>query len=107
LATFHWQVMAARRPYKPHFLQTFESQSPFYCSLPEMEKDQFCKDLSHWPNPPQVDWAHFLVNMVLACDWVVPECWKYFLSQTPPLSIARINDLVKEQGFHIPDNWQP
>ena len=105
LATFRWQVMLARKPYKPHFSQTFESQSPFYRSLPEMEKDQFLKDLSNWPNPRQVDWAHLLVNMILGCDWV--GCWDYFLSQKPPLSIARINELVKEQGFQIPDDWRP
>ncbi len=94
-------------PYKPHFLRTFESQSPFYCSLSEMEKDQFWKDLSHWPNLLQVDWAHFLVNMVLGCDWVGPEHWQYLSSKKPPLSIAEINDGVKEQGFHVPDNWRP
>jgi hypothetical protein len=43
--------------------------------------------------------------MVLGCDWA--GCWDYFLNQKPPLTIARINDLVKEQGFRVPDNWLP
>lgn len=101
-ATFRWQIMRARRPYKPHFLRIFKTQSPFYNSLSESEKNQFWSDLSHWPNPPQVDWAHFFVNMVLGCDWV-NDVWKTFLSPQPALSIREINELVRDQGFQIPE----
>lgn len=46
-ATFRWQVMRARRKYRPHFLRTFQSQSPFFNSLSVDEIDQFWRDLSH------------------------------------------------------------
>jgi hypothetical protein len=105
-ATFRWQVMLARQSYKSHFLRTFEEQSPFYNLLPEKENDQFWEDLAHWPNPPQVDWAHMFVNMVLGCDWigVAPE---HFVSPRPPLSIDEINEVIKNQGFQIPAHWRP
>ena len=106
-ATFRWQVMRARRPYRPHFLRAFQSQSPFFNSLSVDEIDQFWRDLSHWPNPPQVDWAHMFVNMVLGCDWNTPESWKRFLNPEPALSISEINKLVVKQGFQIPLNWCP
>lgn len=102
-ATFRWQVMRARKPCKPHFLRYFESQSPFYNSLSSAEKDQFWRDLDHWPNLRQVDWAHFFVNMVLGCDWKIEN----FLSPQAPLSIQEINRLIREQGFKIPQNWSP
>jgi len=101
--TFRWQIMRARKPYKTHFLRTFENQSPFYNSLSQSEKDQFWRDLSHWPNPPQVDWAHLFVNMVLGCDWKI----QFFLKPQPPLPILQINGLVKDQGFQIPEDWCP
>lgn len=103
-ATFRWQVMLAGRPYKPHFLKTFESQSPFYRSLLELEKDQFWNDLAYWPNPLQVDWAHLFVNMVLGCDW---QDFCPSPRQRLPLPVAEINKKLSEQGFCIPDNWQP
>jgi len=106
-ATFRWQVMRSRSPYKPHFLSTFETQSPTYNSLSPEEKDQFWLDLAHWPNPPQVDWAHFFVNMVLGCDWIPPQTWETFLKPQPALDIKKINELVRDQGFQIPDGWHP
>lgn len=105
--TFRWQVMRARKPYKPHFLRTFENQSPFYISLSPRKRDQFWRDLGDWPNPPQVDWAHLFVNMVLGCDWVGAEVWRTFLSPGRALSMPEINELIREQGFQIPGNWRP
>jgi len=107
LATFRWQVMRARRPYKPHFLRTIENQSSFYNSLSVHEKEQFWSDLAHWPNPPQVDWAHFFVNMVLGCDWISQRVWQTFLSRQEPIPIPEINKLIIEQGFQIPQGWHP
>jgi hypothetical protein len=104
-ATFRWQVMAARQPYRPHFERTFQRDSPFYRGLPAAEQEQFWSDLAHWPNPPQVDWAHMMVNMLLGCDWLGD--WRYFLQPRPPLSLAEINQRVAEQGFSIPADWQP
>lgn len=106
-AKFRWQIMRARKPYKPHFIGTFENQSSFYKSLTPAEKDQFWRDLNHWPNPPQVDWAHLFVNMILGCDWIRREEWKMFLSPQIPLSIQEINKRIWEQGFQIPENWCP
>jgi hypothetical protein len=105
LATFRWQVMAARQPYRPHFARTFERDSPGYRAMPAAAQEQFWADLAHWPNPPQVDWAHMLVNMLLGCDWLGD--WRYFLQPQPPLSLAEINARVAEQGFQIPDGWEP
>jgi len=106
-ATFRWQVMRSRQAYKPHFEGTFQNHSPFYNSLSQSEKDQFWLDLTHWPNPPQVDWAHMMVNMVLGCDWNRPPAWPTFLSPQQPLSISEINEIIRQQGFQIPNNWQP
>ena len=106
-ATFRWQVMRARKPYRPHFLRTFESQSAFYNSLGMEEQDKFWRDLAHWPNPPRVDWAHLFVNMVLGCDWNSPQVWPMFLSPQPPLPIPEINEIVAELSFQVPDEWQP
>ena len=107
LATFRWQVMRNRQPYESHFIWTFENHSPFYNSLTMAEKNQFWLDIAHWPNPPQVDWAHMFVNMVLGCDWNGWPAWQQFLSPKPPLTIPEINNLIRGQGFRIPDNWQP
>ncbi len=107
LATFRFQVMRARKPYKSHFIKTFESQSTFYNALSEDEKEEFWKDLSNWPNPPQVDWAHMFVNMVLGCDWNSQEAWHTFLTPQPPLPISEINRHVAQIGFQIPGDWSP
>jgi hypothetical protein len=104
-ATFRWQVMRAGKPYKPHFLRTFENQSFFYNALSSAEKEQFWLDLAHWPDPQQVDWAHMFVNMVLGLDWF--PVWDNFHSPQPPLSIAEINRRVKRMGFQIQQNWSP
>ncbi len=106
LATFRWQVMRARKPYKPHFLMTFQNQSIFYNSLPPEKQKQFWCDLTYWPNAPQVDWAHFLVNMVLGCDWN-NHLWKHFLITKPPLSMLEVNEIIRGLGFQIPDDWHP
>ena len=106
-ATFRWQVMRSRQPYKPHFQGTFQNYSPFYNSLSQSEKDQVWSDLAHWPNPREVDWAHMMVNMVLGCDWIRGQMWQEFLSPQQPLSISQINEIIREQDFEIPNNWQP
>lgn len=97
-ATFRFQVMLLRRPYRPHFEATFAKESPYYRALSEDEKKQFWEDMFHWPNPPQVDWAHMFVNMVLGCDW-----------SPKALSIPEINKILSKNslGFEIPEGWDP
>lgn len=104
-ATFRWQLMRAGKPYRPHFLGTFENQSFFFNHLSSSEKEQFWRDLAYWPDPKKVDWAHLFVNMVLGADWF--PVWKYFHSPQRPLSFSEINQLVKPMGFQIPENWTP
>jgi len=101
MATFRFQVMLSRQPYQPHFQRTFEMQSPAYNSLSAEQKEQFWLDLANWPNPPQVDWAHFIVNMILPGDFVGPNQWIYFLIQRPALSLVEINNIVINFGFQI------
>lgn len=105
LATFRWQIMRASMHYKPHFVKTFENQSPFYNLLSPAEKSQFWSDLANRPNPSNFDWAHFFVNMVFGCDWI----WKEFFTPKSPLSIKEINKRIEELGldFKIPENWSP
>ncbi len=64
-ATFRWQVFMAKEDYKQHFAPTFEEHSPFYCAMSQGNRQQFWSDLECWPNPPEVDWAHMFVNMIL------------------------------------------
>ncbi len=100
MATFRWQVMLSRQPYRPHFQRIFEEQSPSYNALSDAQKEQFWLDLSNWPNPPQVDWAHMMVNMVLPGDF--KNNWDYFLSQKPALRSDEINIKIQGLGFQIP-----
>jgi hypothetical protein len=99
-ATFRLQIMRARQEYKPHFEGTFEKHSQIYLSLSEKDKEQFWSDLSNWPNPPQVDWAHMMVNMILPGDFV--GAWNDFLSPKPALTIDEINKIVAPMNFQIP-----
>jgi hypothetical protein len=103
LATFRWQVMRAGKPYRPHFLRTFEDQSFFFNSLSAAEREQFWRDLAYWPDPNKVDWAHLFVNMVLGADWF--PIYQHFHSPQRPLSFSEINKLVEPMGFQIPANW--
>lgn len=105
MATFRLGVMLSRQPYKPHFQATFEEQSPAYNSLSAEQKEQFWLDLSNWPNPPQVDWAHMMVNMVLPGDFVTN--WNYFLTPRLALNLDEINRCIQGLGFRIPSNWHP
>jgi hypothetical protein len=104
MATFRLQVMLSRQPYPNHFQRTFEAQSPSYNSLSQKQKSQFWSDLSNWPNPPQVDWAHLMVNMILPGDF---RRWEFFCSPHPPISLEEINKIIISWGFQIPNDWHP
>lgn len=101
--TFRFQIMAPRSPYREHFESTFNRQSFFYREMQEKEKVSFWEDMTHWPNPPQVDWAHMFVNMVLGLDWPI------FFQSSPmnPATLNEINNILRQcnMGIQIPNNW--
>ena len=104
-ATFRWQVFMAKRDYREHFAPTFETSSPFYRDMPDKDRQQLWRDLEYWPNPPQVDWAHMFVNMVLACDWNHVFGWTY---PQEPRTIPQINEaLGVDHVFQVPPEWTP
>lgn len=103
--TFRLQVMRSRQAYKPHFEGTFEKHSQIFLSLSDEDKKQFRDDLSNWPNPPQVDWAHMMVNMILPGDF---QKWNDFLSPKPAMTFEEINRIIAPVwNFQIPNGWSP
>lgn len=102
LAIYRWQIRKASLPVREHFEPAFRKYSSTYNSLSEKEKDQFFADLAEWPNPPQVDWAHMMVNFVLGCDWNLVFSDPNYLTPGKPLSVPEINALIKNLGFQIP-----
>ena len=104
MAAYRWQVMAGRRPSKPHFEYTFKKHSPYYNRLSDEQKNQLWRDLDNWPDLRQVDWAHMMVNMVLPGDWL--DDWKYFSTPKDPLSISDVNLKLADLGFQIPLDWR-
>ncbi|OGW76084.1 MAG: hypothetical protein A2Z72_01830 [Omnitrophica bacterium RBG_13_46_9] len=107
IAAFRLQFMPLRQPYKSYFEKTFRIQSEAYNSLSEQEKEQFWLDLSNWPDPNQVDWAHMMVNMILPGDWPQSLYKAYLFSQKPPLDMTEINKMIMHLGFQIPAAWHP
>lgn len=103
--TFRLQVMRSRQAYKPHFEGTFEKHSQTYSSLSEKGKKRFWDVLSNWPNPPEVDWAHMMVNMILPGDFI-PPC-NDFLSPKPAMAVEEINKTIASINFQIPLGWNP
>jgi hypothetical protein len=107
IATFRWQITLSHVLARQHFENIFMAQSPSYNSLSLAQKEQFLLDLGYWPNPPQVDWAHMMVNMILPGDWIKGGKWEYFLTPKPAKTINEINDIIKELNFQIPPGWHP
>jgi len=104
-ATFRGQVFMERGDYRGHFAPTFEKLSPFYCCISDKDRRQFWSDLEYWPNPPQVDWAHMFVNMVLASDW---NCLFELEYPQDRLTIPKINQVLsRDHVFQIPLEWNP
>ena len=96
--------------YRSHFERTLKAMSPTYIGLSESEREQWWLDLQNWPNPPQVDWAHLFVNMVLGCDWIqLGRFSQQFQIQRPPLTIPELNELLTQfkLGFSVPLEWEP
>lgn len=104
-ATFRFQVFMVKGDYKAHFAPTFEKLSPFYCGMPDKDRQQFWSEIEYWPKPPQVDRAHMFVNMVLAFDWMNLFVLKYPREQ---LTIPEINQVLsRDHVFQIPLEWNP
>lgn len=102
--TYRWQAFMSRGDCRDHFAPSFESRSPYYHSMSREGHEQFWSDFSHWPNPPQVDWAHMFVNMVLGCDWNHVFKWSY---PHQALSITEINEMLRNQHvFQVPLKWK-
>lgn len=108
-ATYRWQVRKAALSFRAHFEPTFKKYSRTYNSLPEDEKTQLFTDLEEWPNPPQVDWAHLMVDFVLGCDWKTIFLDPNYVTPGRPLSIVQINEILERSnlGFQIPLDWKP
>ncbi len=106
-ATYRWQVRKASLPFREHFEPTFNRLSPTYYSFSEEERLYWFSLLEKWPNPPQVDWAHMMVNMILGYDWMWVFRDPNYLTPDNPLPISEINKYVRRLGFEIPIDWRP
>jgi hypothetical protein len=53
---------------RDHFEPDFQQRSDSYRQLSDEERDEFWSWFGKWPNPPQVDWAHLFINLVLPGD---------------------------------------
>lgn len=106
-AVFRWCVSRARWPYRPFFEPAFHRLSPTFQGLRETDRDRFFADLENWPVEGQVDWAHMFVNMVLGCDWLVPEILNSYYGPQQPASFDDVNRIVASQGFEVPAGWMP
>lgn len=103
-ATYRWQVRQGSLQFEKHFEPAFKKHSPTYNLWSDEEKRQLFADLKEWPNPPQVDWAHLMVNFVLGCDWPVT----YWMN-SKPMTIPEVNAILESDNlnFRIPFDWKP
>ena len=106
-ATFRYRFMQYGEPYRKHFLKAFEEKSQAYRSLSEAEKTQLWSGLEYWPNPPQVDWIHMMVNMVMGCDVNNFGKWKDFISSRNRLSKEDTERILESQFIKVPPDWRP
>lgn len=95
-ATYCLRVRKGRLPVREHFESTFTKNSPTYASLPMEEREQFLRDLE------RLSWAHMMVNLVLGCDFNVPQ-------DGLALSIPEINEILRASSmeFEVPSDWKP
>jgi len=107
-ATYRWQVRKASLSFEEHFEKTFLKYSSTYRSWSDAERRRFFSDLKEWPNPPQVDWAHMMVNFVLGNDWNYVFGDPQYLSPGKPLPIAEINNRLSayRMEHQIPLDWK-
>jgi hypothetical protein len=97
-ATYRWQVFPTNGSIRTHFEPHFKELSLSYNFLTKAQQEAFWSDFSLWPNPPQVDWAHLFINLILGFD-----CHKRRFYEWPfnPLSIEEINSEISSTGIII------
>ena len=109
VAALRFRVTRPRADARAFLEPAFLARSASYRALAPAERARFWRDFAHWPNPPQVDWAHMFVNMVIGFDWPPSE----FTTPAPPLEITEINQRLAvrpadETGdLTIPADWLP
>ncbi len=100
IATFRWKITRPHWGCLSHFVPFFQRCSAFFNDLSAKKRSQFIEDLDH------LDWAHFLVNMILPEDWL-PIHQELFSTPHPPLTNQEISILTRGMDLEIPDNWSP
>lgn len=102
--TYRWQVFPSKAPSKSHFQPSFEKYSDTYRSLSYSQREQLWADLDFWEDESNFDWAHFLINPIIACDW--PNI--RLIRTEKPRNISEINILLSDEfKFKIPLEWTP
>jgi hypothetical protein len=105
MATYRFQIRWASLDIRDHFMKSLETLSPTYKSWENKKRNLFLSSLAEWPLQTQVDWAHFMVNLILPYDFnLYPRDSEYSRS-LKPLSIAEINRFVIKYGLQIEDDW--
>jgi len=107
MATYRWQVWKAALSIRDHFEPAFSKLSQTFNSWTDDEKEYFFSLLIKWPDRSSLDWAHMMVNMVLACDWNEYIVRPGSVTSGKPLAISDINTRVKCLGINIPLDWKP
>ena len=107
MATYRFQVRWASLDIRNHFNKSLEVLSPTYNSWDSRERMLFLSALAEWPLRTQVDWAHFMVNLILPYDFNTVFRDSDYSHYSNPLSISEINHIVKQVGLQIDDDWTP
>ena len=107
MATYRFQVRWASLDIRNHFKRSFKILSPTFNSWDNKERDSFLSALEEWPRRQQVDWAHFMVNLILPGDYNAVFRDPNYSHYPHPLSIAEINHFIRLFEFQIRDDWFP
>jgi hypothetical protein len=66
---FRWQAFTISASVRDFWEPVLIKGSNTYGSLAKEQKSEFWDDMARWPNPPQVDWIHLFINLILGFDW--------------------------------------
>ena len=107
MASYRFQIRWASLDISSHFKKSLEILSSTYKSWNNKKKELFLSALAEWPLRRQVDWAHFMVYLILPYDdnsvFLDPNYSKY----KNHLSFSEINHKVKRFGLQIEHDWSP